>query len=293
MAHSRSTAPTRPTWTFGRTITGTGSVTYRGTGMTEQSRYVVDENNGYTGGTTINQARVAMRHNNAFGTGAVNILSGGQVFLSAANVELSNPLTIAGNGWSEGAGTLGAVRLAANALVSGPVTLAGNARITAYSSGDSGTISGGISGDYAIEKTGAGTVVFSGDNSYTATTIAAGTLRIGAGGTTGTLGSGNVVNNGVLVFNRSNDLTVANSISGTGSLVKQGAGTLTFAGAKLYGGSTHVQAGTLQLVGPAFQNPVTDGLIWSLDASDAASINGGNAGGGMPSPRGPLRWAPP
>lgn len=265
---------------IGRTITGAGSVTYRGTGVTEQSRYVVDENNGYTGGTTINQARVAMRHNNAFGTGAVNILSGGQVFLSATNVELSNPLSIAGNGWSEGAGTLGAVRLAANAVVSGPVTLAGNSRVTAYSSGDSGTISGGISGDYAIEKTGAGTVVFSGDNSYTTTTIAAGTLRIGAGGTTGTLGSGSVVNNGLLVFNRANDLTVANTISGTGSLVKQGAGTLTLSGAKTYEGETHVANGTLRLVGPSQQNPVTDGLTWLLDASDALTVNGGSPSDG-------------
>ncbi|MDZ7620678.1 MAG: autotransporter-associated beta strand repeat-containing protein, partial [Patescibacteria group bacterium] len=265
---------------IGRTITGTGSVTYRGTGVIEQSRYLVDESNSYSGGTTISQARVAMRHNNAFGTGALNVLSGGQVFLSAADVELSNPITIAGNGWSEGAGVLGAIRLSSNGVVSGPVTLAANSRVTAYSSGDSGTISGGISGNYAIEKTGAGTVIFSGDNSYATTTISAGTLRVGAGGTTGTLGSGNVVNNGLLVFNRSNDLTVANTISGSGGIVKQGSGTLTFTGTKLYGGSTHIEAGTLRLVGPAHQNPVTAGLSWSLDASDAASINGGSAAGG-------------
>ena len=57
------------------------------------------------------------------------------------------------------------------------------------------------------------------DQSYSGTTtISAGTLQLGNGGTTGTLGTGAVVNNGGLDVNRSDALTVSNDISGTGTV---------------------------------------------------------------------------
>jgi len=79
---------------------------------------------------------------------------------------------------------------------------------------------------------------------------AGGTLQIGAGSTGGVLlgGSGNLVNDGTLVFNRSNALTYSGTISGTGSVEKSGAGTLTLTGTNTYTGSTAVNSGTLNLV---------------------------------------------
>jgi len=65
----------------------------------------------------------------------------------------------------------------------------------------------------------------SGDNTDAGTTTIqdAGTQpRIGAGGTTGSLGLGGVSNSGELVFNRSDALGVANVISGSGSLTQAG-----------------------------------------------------------------------
>ena len=54
-----------------------------------------------------------------------------------------------------------------------------------------------------------GTTILAANNTYTGTTtIAAGTLQVGNGGTLGSLGTGAVVNAGVLRFNRSNTLTV-------------------------------------------------------------------------------------
>ncbi|MBF7731760.1 autotransporter-associated beta strand repeat-containing protein, partial [Pseudomonas sp. N040] len=73
------------------------------------------------------------------------------------------------------------------------------------------------------------------------------TLSIGAGGTTGSLGSGAVVNNSTLQINRSNAVTVANAISGTGTLTKLGAGTASLTGANTYSGTTTISAGTLSI----------------------------------------------
>jgi len=103
-----------------------------------------------------------------------------------------------------------------------------------------------------------GTLILNGTNSYTGTTtINAGTLQVGVGGTDGTLGSGNVVNNSLLVLNRSDDLTLPNAISGTGSVTKQGAGVVTLAGTNSYSGSTIVSAGTLRVSGRLANSGVT------------------------------------
>ena len=100
-----------------------------------------------------------------------------------------------------------------------------------------------------IIKIGAGTVVMSANNTYPGpTTISTGTLQVGNGGTSGTLGAGSVTNNGTLVFNRSDTgYVVSNVIVGTGSLLQSGAGTVTIIGANTYGGPTIVNSGTLQV----------------------------------------------
>lgn len=79
-----------------------------------------------------------------------------------------------------------------------------------------------------LTKLGVGVLTLSGANSYSGlTTISAGTLRIGAGSTAGTLGSGSVTNNSVLDFNRSDAQTITNAISGTGTIYQIGAGATT------------------------------------------------------------------
>jgi autotransporter-associated beta strand protein len=74
------------------------------------------------------------------------------------------------------------------------------------------------------------------------TTISAGTLQLGNGGTNGTV-AGAIVNNGALVVNRSNAFTLGGAITGTGGLTKQGAGTLTLSGANAFTGGITVNAG--------------------------------------------------
>ena len=73
-------------------------------------------------------------------------------------------------------------------------------------------------------------------------------VQLGANDANGTLPAGNVNNNGTLVFNRTDDLTVANAIYGTGTLVKTNANALTLAtDNSSWTGAAIVQQGTLKV----------------------------------------------
>ena len=82
--------------------------------------------------------------------------------------------------------------------------------ILAATTGTTATYTGAVSGPGALlvgDVTHAGTLVFTGNNSYLGgTTITAGTLQIGNGGTSGSI-VGNVADNGNLAFNRSDAVT--------------------------------------------------------------------------------------
>jgi fibronectin-binding autotransporter adhesin len=108
-------------------------------------------------------------------------------------------------------------------------------------------------GATSLVKSGAGKWVLTGTNTYTgATTISAGTLQVGAGGTLGTIASASpIANSGTLVFDRSDSPAVSNTISGSGSVVHRGTGSLALSGANSFAGGTQVaaSAGTLLING--------------------------------------------
>jgi autotransporter-associated beta strand protein len=105
-----------------------------------------------------------------------------------------------------------------------------------------------INGNGNITKQGNGIMTLSGSNNYNGTSIiAGGTLVVGNGGSSGTLGSGTVTNHASLVFNRSDSLTAANVINGTGTLIQNGAGTLMLSAANAYSGGTTINAGILRV----------------------------------------------
>ncbi len=192
--------------------------------------------------------------------------------------------------------------------ISAPVVLGADQTWTVAGTGSNGsslTVSGAISGAANLVKAGAGTAILSGDNSLHSgtTTISAGTLQIGAAGSTGTLGTGEVVNNGTLAFNRTGTFTVANLISGTGSLSKSAsgvllltndansfegdvtinAGTLGFTTVSDIGGpasslgrgsAIHMTGGTLRFDGTTSQS--TDRPIFTSTANAVLSLNGGD-----------------
>ncbi len=209
-------------------ITGSGGVTFSSDQVNSNNsgnngRLVINGANSYTGPTTFTKG--------LFHLGANRIPDASVVHVgSAASVRFSGSDTIAG--------LTGSGHLNNNA---GTVLMIDNAVTNDFS--------GEIAGTIAIAKAGSGTQILSGTNTYTgATTIHAGTLRIGD---SGVLGSGSyagaITNNGTLAYASGANQTLSGAISGTGALHKAGSGTLTLSGANTCAGATVVQAGVLEL----------------------------------------------
>ncbi len=105
-----------------------------------------------------------------------------------------------------------------------------------------------MTGNGRFVQQGAGTTILTGSNSYAGnTTISAGVLQIGNNGTTGNLVAGNVINDAILRFSRSNSITASSLIQGGGSLEQVGAGTTILSANNTYTGATTVSAGVLQI----------------------------------------------
>jgi len=113
-----------------------------------------------------------------------------------------------------------------------------------------GTLSNVISsnGMLAISKVGTGTLILTGANTYSGgTTVSAGTLQIGDGGTAGSFSTGTVTNNATLAFNRSDSVPIDNVLAGPGNFNQIGTGTTTLTAANTFTGPLNVSNGTLAL----------------------------------------------
>jgi fibronectin-binding autotransporter adhesin len=137
----------------------------------------------------------------------------------------------------------------------------------------------------SFQKMGNGTWTVTGSQSGSANwTVAGGALQVGNGGTTGSL-TGNVLDNGNLVFNRSDAFIYAGNISGTGSVSQSGSGTLVLTGANNYTGGTIISAGTLQLGTPTTTGSLTGDVLnnakLEFDRSDTYTFAGNISGSGI------------
>ena len=122
-----------------------------------------------------------------------------------------------------------------------------NGSTLAFNRSDDIEFAGVISDIGGVVKKGAGTLTLTGANTYKGTTeIEEGTLQVGDGGTSGQI-TGDVINDGTLVFNRSDSIGYGGTISGTGDLVKDGDGVLTLRGDATHTGGTTIKKGTLQI----------------------------------------------
>jgi fibronectin-binding autotransporter adhesin len=147
-----------------------------------------------------------------------------------------------------------------------PISLAGYQRTVQVDDGSaaidakmSGVIAGGISGTNTniFNKTGAGTLAFTAQNTYWGETIVnSGTLMIGDGGNTGGVSQNTpaitVEPGATLAVNRSDTITQGTNpfkvaVSGDGGFTQAGAGNTLLMLANTYIGPTTLEAGTLTL----------------------------------------------
>jgi autotransporter-associated beta strand protein len=108
--------------------------------------------------------------------------------------------------------------------------------------------SGNIAGGTGLTKSGGGTLLVLTNNTNTGTTaINGGTVQVGNGGTAGSLGTGPIVDNGTLIFNRSDSVSLNASLTGTGSLTQNGSGSLAVNTAYAISGDTTINTGSVAL----------------------------------------------
>jgi len=253
------------------TVTGGGTMTLANAG------------NSYTGGTTvIGNSTVSIGADGALGAGAAGVTLGDAT--SAGTISFRNNSAFT----TDRSFTLGAG--------GGIFDTAGTAAID---------VDGSISGSGGLAKTGTGTLTLFGANSYTgATHVAAGVLRAGvadafntngamqldAGATldlngqaqtVGSLLGGGSVTLGAATFTTGGDGTstlFSGAMSGTGDLVKTGAGTLTLTGANTYSGGTTVSGGTLAGTTDSLQGAILNNARVVFDQA-ANGIYAGNMNG--------------
>jgi autotransporter-associated beta strand protein len=150
-------------------------------------------------------------------------------------------------------------------------------------SGDTATVSAQLVGT-GLTKTGAGTLILTGPNSFSGTTtISSGKLQA----STANLPT-DIVNNDTLIFDQAVDGTFAhNLLAGGGSLVKQNAGTLTLTGNNSgYSGPVTITGGSIRVdsdnrLGGPSDSPATltlngGGLTASASFSSVRGISVGD-----------------
>jgi fibronectin-binding autotransporter adhesin len=181
------------------------------------------------------------------GSGLLDLRGGMLRSSDSSPRSLANPISFSANTRFGSAST-------GNLLFTGDVNAGGGSKMFTVDNAVtefSGVIIGTGGGVNTLTKAGAGTLIFSGDNTYThTTTISAGTLQVGNGGSTGTLGSSAVINNASLVINRTmpegvTEISFNNIISGSGSVTHAGPAFTILAADNTYTGDTIITDGTL------------------------------------------------
>ena len=251
------------TATFGGAISGTGTLAQAGTGT-----LILTGTNTYQGGTTVFAGTLSVSSPSNMGTGPVTLAN-------------NTTLAITGSG-SFNVGLNLALARDPDVSVASGQTVVWNGVITDNGLGSS------------LGLTGPGTLVLTAANTYSGgTTISAGTLQIGNGGTSGSI-LGNIVDNGALAFDRSDTVVYGGAISGTaaGSISQIGGGTLILDGnSSGFAGSTTVAAGTLEVGDASHASAVLGGNV-TVDAGTAlmghGTIGGNVSNGGTVQPGGTI-----
>ncbi|KXO75887.1 autotransporter-associated beta strand repeat-containing protein [Brucella anthropi] len=236
---------------FSGIFDGTGKLTKAGDGT-----LTLSGQNTYSGGTDITGGVLSISADDNLGNGGAVLIDNGTLQLTAGMAS-SRGVTLGTNG--------GTIETAA---------------------ATSSTFSGVMDGTGLFTKTGDGTLILTGTNTYNGgTTVSGGTLQIGNGTATGSIiGNVTVDTGAALAFNRSGPITYSDLVSGTGSLRQDGAGTLILTGANTYTGGTTISSGTLQIGdgsgSGSIQGNVANNGTLAFNRSNALDFSGVISGSG-------------
>lgn len=194
------------------TIPNNGSVTSLvkiGTG-----KWIVSGANTYSGSSSLVQGTLAVGHNSAMGSGTVDLRGSAIESSDSTPRTIANPLTLSSSTMFSGN---------ANLLFTGAVN-AGSTAKTLTITNSRTEFSGVISGTGNHVKSGPGTLVLSGSNTYTgATTVSAGTLvvtgSLNAASTVGVAGGATLAGSGTILgpVGFSNASRLAWNLNGNGN----------------------------------------------------------------------------
>lgn len=256
------------TLTLSGAISGAGELIKEGNGTLE----VTNNSNSYSGGTRVAAGTLHISADGALGGPSGALILGGM----EQTQELARALGFSvGNAGAAG----GTLQLGAS------FELAQSRSIRIDDPGGTFDTNGfdlgihqEIGGAGHLTKAGEGTLLLTADSSYTGgTTIASGVLQLGDGGTSGIV-LGDIVNDGTLVFDRSDDLIYHDQVSGSGEVIKEGGNTLVFTADHTYEGDTTIAGGTLQLGAGGTSGSVTGDIVnrgaLVFNRSDDISFNG-------------------
>jgi len=252
---------------------GTNTAILAGAGNATKSTsgtILLSKANTYSGGTTLtagtlqigvaSAGAVGAITSSAIGTGGLALNGGTLTSSGVASRAILNAVTIGGDVTFGDGVNNGILNFYAG------VDLGGATRTLTIA--NSSVSLNGVVANGGLTKAG-NTLVLTGNNTYTgATTISSGTLQIGNGGAVGSIDStSSVNNNGALIYNRNNSSTASYAIGGSGTLEKQGAGTLTLTGNNTYTGGTTVSTGTLMVNNTSGSGTGTGSLLVSAGAT--------------------------
>jgi autotransporter-associated beta strand protein len=216
--------------------------------------------NTYSAGTYVTGGSLALGGSNSHAY-SLTIASG---TLSTSGGALASSVSLAMYGGS--LHLTGDLSLDSLVASSGSPTIEGSGTLTA-----SGFFHGTISGvDLAVPDGGTLTLTGS-DNANSNTVDSGGLLQLGDSSSRNCEVTGDIINNGTLVFANPSPQWYGSSgvISGTGTVCKSGSGTLTLYGTNPYTGPTEVGAGTLVVAGSTSNSPViTNGGVLQAGADD-------------------------
>ncbi len=257
---------------------GGGIVIFNGTSTIDGTNAVYLNNTEIWGTLTASAAYPSYISGYWINHGVFNNNSGTVVFngstdISGANISAFNILSIIGSARlisTERIGDTSAVQLSGTLNLDGQNetigSLSGSSSITLGSAtltiagNHTTTFSGNISQTGGLIKQGSGMLTLSGTNTYTGgTAVNGGVLH----GNTLSL-QGSITNNAGVIFNQTVDGTYSAIMFGSGTMVKNGAATLTMTGNNAYTGSTTISNGTLKING---NNSSANGMVNVLNGA--------------------------